>query len=156
VFGDPDGSLPGARSEAQAVSQILSPNSALRIGDDASYQELLTLASRSSVMHLATHGRLDPQSPENSYIVLGGGRRISTIDILLLPLKNINLVFLSGCETGTGSVGLEYATLARAFALAGVPSTIATLWRVGDDASRELAGNFYKNRSDLCGWAARR
>lgn len=48
------------------------------------------------------------------------------------------LVVLSACETALGPSGMEYATISRAFAHAGVPSLIATLWRVNDEGSRLL------------------
>jgi CHAT domain-containing protein len=38
---------------------------------------------------------------------------------------------------------MEYATIARAFANAGSPTVLATLWKVDDSATRELMVDFY-------------
>ena len=60
------------------------------------------------------------------------------------------LVVLSGCETGIGASfstgfarGDDYSALGQAFLYAGAANVIATLWRVDDHASAELAGAFY-------------
>ena len=54
------------------------------------------------------------------------------------------MIVLSACETGKGaSNGLEYATIARAFANAGAPTVLATLWKVDDQATQELMVDFY-------------
>jgi CHAT domain-containing protein len=94
-------------------------------------------------VHFATHGRLDGQSPERSHILLAGDYRLTVVDVQLLPLEGVDLAVLSACETGVGAQGLEFATLARAFAHAQVPTTVATLWRVNDEASARLMESFY-------------
>jgi CHAT domain-containing protein len=63
--------------------------------------------------------------------------------IMMLSLRETDLAVLSACESGIGSNGMEYATLARAFAHAGVPSTIASLWRVPGEPTRELMQRLY-------------
>jgi CHAT domain-containing protein len=61
------------------------------------------------------------------------------------------LVFLSGCETGLASAGLEpfaqgieEGSLAQAFLAAGAGTVVATLWRVGDTGAADLAERFYR------------
>lgn len=144
VMGDPDGSLNGARAEAIIVKQILGGRFEPHIGPQASYANLLKLAPQARVLHLATHGRLNWEKPEESYLLLADGYRLNVIDAQGLPLGETDLVVLSACETGIGRDGMEYATLARAFAHAGVPTIVATLWPIEDQAGRRLTEFFYK------------
>jgi CHAT domain-containing protein len=63
-----------------------------------------------------------------------------------------SLVFLSGCETGlaTGGLepfaqGMEEGSLAQAFLVAGAGAVVATLWRVGDAGAADVAERFYRH-----------
>ncbi|MEH6359789.1 MAG: CHAT domain-containing protein, partial [Amylibacter sp.] len=149
VFGDPDGSLPGARAEAEEIAAILEPDTVeLRQGEEATYDELLFYAEDARFLHLATHGKLDHKSPRNSYLLLAEGRRLNLPQIMTLPLENTDLVFLSACETGIGTDGLEYRTIAHAFAHAGAPAVVASFWQVEDSATKQLALAFYESKMD--------
>jgi CHAT domain-containing protein len=85
---------------------------------------------------------MDYRDPADSYLLLAD-RRMTPVDIMLLSLHDTDLAVISACESGIGSDGMEYATLADAFAHAGVPSTVASLWRVPDEATHELMQKFY-------------
>ncbi|WP_272011535.1 CHAT domain-containing protein [Roseovarius sp. ZX-A-9] len=145
IVGDPDGTLAHARAEAEAVAEILADDLVeLRIGKEATYDELVTYAADARYVHLAMHGKLDHQSPKDSYLLLAENRRMSIPQIMTLPMSETELVFLSACETALGRDGLEFRTIAHAFAHAGAPAIIATLWQVEDKATRTLAEAFYK------------
>lgn len=147
VFGDPDGSLANARIEAEVIADILSDDLVeLRIGDEATYDELVSYAQDARFIHLATHGKLDHLSPKDSYLLMADNRRMSIPQIMTLPMQDAELVFLSACESGLGRDGLEYRTIAHAFAHAGAPAVIATLWQVDDLAARTLAEAFYEEK----------
>ncbi|MCK4941692.1 CHAT domain-containing protein, partial [candidate division WOR-3 bacterium] len=63
--------------------------------------------------------------------------------------KKTSLVTLSACETAVEEnpekADMELITLSNAFKVAGVPSTIASLWEIADRSTALLMENFYKN-----------
>jgi CHAT domain-containing protein len=76
------------------------------------------------------------------------GRGILTADAIAgLNLTGLNLVVLSACETGLGEVagGEGVYSLQRAFHMAGTRNVMASLWRVGDEATAALMIQFYRN-----------
>ena len=62
-------------------------------------------------------------------------------------LRGVELAVLSACESGLGETagGEGVLGLQRAFQVAGVRSTITSLWKVEDDATRRLMERFYAN-----------
>jgi CHAT domain-containing protein len=59
---------------------------------------------------------------------------------------NAELVVLSACETGLGTITSDGVVgLARPFLTKGVPSVVVSLWQVPDAPTSELMVEFYKN-----------
>src|SRR5262249_48909930 len=63
-----------------------------------------------------------------------------------LDLWGTQLVVLSACDTGVGAVtkGGGVFGLRRAFALAGTETQVMSLWKVDDEATRDLMVSFYQ------------
>jgi CHAT domain-containing protein/tetratricopeptide (TPR) repeat protein len=68
-------------------------------------------------------------------------------EIAFLPLDGVDLIVLSACETGLGPVagGEGLLGVQRALQVSGVRTTIASLWKVDDLATRRLMERFYQN-----------
>jgi YD repeat-containing protein len=144
VFADPDGSLPIARKEGKAVAGRAAGN-LLRVGAEAKYESLIADVPQAGHLHLATHGVLDSRRPEKSYLLLANDYLLTVPDAATLDLKQANMVVLSACQSGIGMQGLEYATLARVFMVAGAQTVVATLWQVPDyDSTNAIIQSFYK------------
>lgn len=153
------GVLPATREEAAGVQRALGGEALYgrRASERAARQGLRS----APVVHFATHASMNSANPMFSSIELAPGGdggsdddgRLEVHELLGLHIAS-DLVFLSGCETGSGSswaTGFDrtedYATLAQAFLYAGARTVIATLWRVDDAAAAVLAEGFYRVRS---------
>ena len=88
-------------------------------------------------------------------IVSSTGDSLETNEMLFLNdlyAMNLNaeLAVLSACETSMGryAPGEGVLSLARAFARAGAASTLTTLWKVDDEATKEMMVRFYAALND--------
>lgn len=72
---------------------------------------------------------------------------LTGMEVTALDLQNTGLVVLSACSSGLGKIHNSEGVfgLQRAFKLAGVNHVIASLWDVGDMATKELMIAFYNN-----------
>ncbi len=100
------------------------------------------------VVHLATHGQFSSQA-ENTFILTWDDRiNVNQLNSLLSNRdlereEAIELLVLSACETLTGDKRAALG-LAGVAVRAGARSTLATLWRVNDEASALMMGQFYQ------------
>lgn len=120
------------------------------------YEALQTSLKKGTyrILHLATHGAFKPGRVEDSYLVLGHGRNLTTelIDQLgNYGLGNIHLVVLSACETAVGdraSDGIEIPGISYFFLKNEVKSVVASLWNVNDVSTALMMQQFYKHLAD--------
>jgi CHAT domain-containing protein len=149
AYSPPDDPLPDAAPEAEEIATAMGGQ--LLVGSEARVEALLARASGFRILHLAAHGTLDPQRPLFSRILLAPGKEddgsLYLHQIYNLVLPRTDLVVLSACESGIGpeSRGDEIAALGRGFFHAGVPTVVASLWKVGDASSRRLMVSFYRH-----------
>lgn len=161
--------LPGTAAEARSVPELLRSRRGQQVltGADANARALLAVRNP-RVLHVATHGvhlerdtfGLDALGYESllarSALLLaadGPGAPASyatALDISGLDLRATQLVALSACDSGAGSVtrGQGVLGLSRAFALAGAQNLLLSLWTVEDAAAAALVADFYRRLAD--------
>lgn len=103
------------------------------------------------ILHLATHGEVNEESPELSQILLAGKNaeeaHLYSSEIYNLHLP-VDLVTLSACETGLGKIyrGEGIIGLTRALFYAGARNMAVSLWTVSDNSTAELMFKFYEQK----------
>ena len=142
-------SLPGSINEVLEIGK-LSGGRAFT-GSTASEGLFKKLAGDSHIIHLATHAFLDDDDPLQSKLVFSEGTVEEDGFLNVYEIYNMDLaarmVVLSACNTGAGMIknGEGIMSLARAFAYAGVPNIVMTLWTVSDRQSYKLMLGFYRH-----------
>ena len=119
--------------------------------DEAATEHALEEVMRAPrLLHLATHVLPDTELPLYSHAVLWDDPDNDDDGILHAyeiedQLLDLDLVVLSGCETGRGRgrKGEGMRSLQYAFRAAGARSTVATLWQVDDRAMAFVMNRFY-------------
>ncbi len=121
--------------------------------DRATKRLFLELAGKYGVLHLATHASISNNDPLNSFIAFFPdqdsstvGYRLYTHELYNLELDSVKLVVLSACEAGNGKLikGEGIISLARAFAYAGCPNIVTTLWKALDKSTASIATGLHK------------
>ena len=71
---------------------------------------------------------------------------VTADELATLDLTNCELVVLSACDTNVGErrAGQGVASLQKALQMAGARSVITSLWKVPDEATKELMLDFYR------------
>ncbi|MCA2560490.1 CHAT domain-containing protein, partial [Microcystis sp. M40BS1] len=163
--------LPGTEEEAKAIKNIL-PQATVLTGSQAT-ENAVKQAKKPNILHIATHGFFKPErnpgernSPlqgernvvENpllrSGLVLAGvtiGQSagddgvLTALETTNLNLVGTKLVVLSACDTGKGDIKIGQGVygLRRALVIAGSESQLISLWKVSDDATKDLMVAYY-------------
>jgi CHAT domain-containing protein len=128
--------------EAKTIARLFHVKPLL--GDDAAESRVRTDASEAGIIHIAAHGRFDPENPLFSRIELADDP-LEVHEVYELDLRGTGMVALSACQTHLGEVsgGDDVVGLTRAFIYAGTPTVIASLWKVPDAATRVFMEYFY-------------
>ncbi|MCC6747998.1 MAG: CHAT domain-containing protein [Deltaproteobacteria bacterium] len=135
--------LPFVAHEAAAFARSF-PGARLLRATEATRARLLAEAKAATTLHLATHGRYEPNRPLASTLRLADGE-LSLLDVLPLRLAG-PLVILSACESGLGPLagGDHLLGLPQAFFLAGARQVLSTLYRVSDLGAALLMKHLFR------------
>lgn len=166
------GGLPGTQEELRAINDLLKEHSwktSLFVKGAATETNLKAVQSP-SILHVASHGFFSDDIVSlnevakkeflfHSGIVLSGANRsissgsttfendgiVTAFEVMNLDLTNTELVVLSACETGLGKIenGEGVFGLQRSFMQAGAKNVLISLWKVNDEATRDLMIKFY-------------
>ncbi|MCP4290995.1 MAG: CHAT domain-containing protein [bacterium] len=136
-----------AEKEAEAICSMWQPDSCTVLtGQDASWGALKQMNLDSYIaIHLASHARVFPGLPQQSYLVLSGptGQEQFTAGAVADLNLQADLVYLSSCEAAASNGGTVVGGFVQAFLKAGARSVIASSLEVDDRAARFLAGRVY-------------
>lgn len=99
------------------------------------------------IVHLATHGQFSSQEDETFILTWDGKIKVNQLSSLLKTValsrdNSLELLVLSACETAQGD-DRSALGLAGVAVRSGARSTVATLWRINDEASATLISQFY-------------
>ncbi|MDR4469258.1 MAG: tetratricopeptide repeat protein [Nitrospira sp.] len=121
-----DNEIPAARLGRVGVSQDSTP---VPIGESPLLRSGLALA-----------GANQRRSGEKDDGIL------TAAEVAQIDLRGTQLVVLSACETGVGDVqnGEGVYGLRRALVLAGAESQVTSLWKVADEATKDLMVDYYQ------------
>jgi hypothetical protein len=154
---DASGALPGLlplshnRSEVAAIANLV-PRNEVYYDEAATRKAFLMALGSSRILHLSSHGMVNPDDANLSFVAFAqGGDNLEEDELLYfndlstLPIE-AELVVLSACETSLGKVvpGESVLSLGSAFAAAGAHSTLTSLWKVDDAATEDLMVSFYQ------------
>jgi CHAT domain-containing protein len=95
--------------------------------------------------HFACHGVQDVQEPLESGLCLHDGR-LELLEIMKEEIPNLDLAFLSACQTSKGDLKLseEVVHLAAGMLAAGYQGVVGTMWSISDMHGPAFATEFYE------------
>ncbi len=143
--------LPNASREVDALATYFEGTA---VKDEAATVDAFKQGLQShSILHLATHARINDRFPEYSFLTFTPDTTTSGVlyinDLYALDVT-ADLVTLSACETGLGELqkGEGAISLARAFFYSGASSIVQTSWSINDGSTPEIMDAFYGQLSD--------
>lgn len=138
-----------ADDEVRNIGKLLGSQT-IFLNADATKFAFLKNAPNCGILHLAMHGAIDEKNPLNSGLIFSksadsSSNYLTGYDLFGQQLT-AGLAVLSACNTGNGELrrGEGVMSLARAFAFAGCPSTVMSLWSIPDESTSQVMLNFYK------------
>ncbi len=140
--------LPGTLDETAAIAKLY-PETERAYEADFTHDRARNALLEDDVVHFATHGEIDSQSPMfNSLVTAPAPGQPNQLSVYELPGLAIRakIVILSACETakGTLSKGDELSGLTRALLTAGADTVISSLWQVDDRSTAMLMEEFHR------------
>ena len=149
-----------AQNSRQLKELVYSPDEVTKVsdivdatiwkGEQAKEKKFIEVAHQYQLLHIASHGIMDNQNPDYSFIAFT--EQADSIENEVLYVSeiynmhlNADLIVLSACQTAGGKLyrGEGLLSIAHAFMYAGAKSIIASLWNVDDEQTPDLMEKFY-------------
>ncbi|MBV9764554.1 MAG: CHAT domain-containing protein [Acidobacteriaceae bacterium] len=136
--------LSDAASEAKLIAERYKKAVVLD-GDEACPKRVLRSLREHHLVHFACHGASDILNPSAAHLCVGGGAKISVLDIARSSAPSGEFVYLSACQTVQASITLadEAIHLAAAFQVIGYRHVLATMWTIYDHIAVDVAQDVY-------------
>jgi CHAT domain-containing protein/Flp pilus assembly protein TadD len=140
------GGLPASIIEVENIASTF-PATSKYVEQNFTSQAIRDKTTGKAIIHLATHAEFKNGSPFDSYLLFGDGSKLTLAEVNDLKLKDTQLVVLSACQTGLGSLGTGTEILGFGYQVhrAGAKASIASLWKVSDGGTQILMSAFYDN-----------
>ncbi|MEL6834847.1 MAG: CHAT domain-containing protein [Bacteroidota bacterium] len=132
------------QQEVRAIRELISTGD-MFLGHQADKRTFEDLISNYRIVHLATHACVDKATDAQNQIFFADDY-VAANELNYYQL-NAELAVLSACNTGSGElvIGEGVLSLARNFAVAGVSSTLMSLWSVDDCNTAAVMEAFYRH-----------
>jgi CHAT domain-containing protein len=134
-------------SELKLVRKLVpaTANPTTLSGDDATRAGALDALQCNTWVHLACHGKQDPEQPYYSRFAMKD-KPLTLLDIMEKDIPHAEFAFLSACHTAVGDEETpdEVIHLAAGLQFSGFKSVIGTLWRVDDSVAKHVVEAFYQ------------
>ena len=152
--------LKGTKNETKAIEDIIRTRADASLElfqeSESNRKNFLKLSGGKAprIIHIASHGILNEENPSSSFIALSDKNSegdtilgaVGYFDIMLMDLRQCELVVLSACSTHEGKsiIGEGIMGLAWAFKAAGAKVVIGTRWPVSDAVAVAFWKKFYE------------
>ncbi len=116
-------------------------------GKDAQRDDILQALDACDVLHFATHGYADFETPRHSGLLAANGETLTIRDFFEKRLTRPQLAVLSACETAFPpelTSPDEIIALPTSLMVAGIPAVVGSLWSVADVSTAILMARFYE------------
>lgn len=109
------------------------------------------LREKFNVVHIASHFAFQPGDPNESFLLLGDGGRLTLAELAAPEYRfdRVDLVTLSACDTalsGADAFGQEVEGLGMLLQGQGAAAVLATLWSVADASTAQFMRSLYTLR----------
>ncbi|KAF8817645.1 hypothetical protein BYT27DRAFT_7125939 [Phlegmacium glaucopus] len=141
-------SIPSTRTETHSLKELMKGTAidVLLLEDAKATTGNVKAEMKSrSWAHFACHGVQDIQEPLESGLCLDDGR-LKLLEIMKEQIPNLDLAFLSACQTSKGDLKLseEVVHLAAGMLAAGYRGVVGTMWSISDMHGPAFATEFYE------------
>lgn len=136
------------KEELFAIANLLGEKPSL---EEIGKKELLEKIHSTRIIHFASHGVLDPDEDQFSYLEIQAGNpkpnssRLYNYELLGLEIM-AELVVLNTCNSGQGNIeiGEGLRSISRGFSFAGCKNVIHGLWSLDDRSTSQIMIQFYR------------